>query len=133
MIYRAIIGGGRPFYSHCLFFEANARDYQQRMKVICDALFDSARASYDVYCVHSETELLQQSVDPQAFVDAHLIEGTLDVYERRPNYLVERDCLVFLTNEQHGRVRMALELAALFPGTFLETQSVKRIAMRGQA
>jgi len=132
MIYRAIIGGGRPFYSHCLFFEANARDYQQRMKVICDALFESAR-TYHIYSAKSEAELMQQAVDPQAFVDAHLIEGTFDGYEGRPNYLLERDCLVFLTNEQHARVRNALELAELFPGTFLETQSLKRIAMRGQA
>lgn len=133
MIYRAIVGGGRPFYSHCLFFQANARDYHHRLKVICDALFDSTRESYHVCCVQSEAELMQQAVDPQAFVDAHLIEGTLDVYEGRPNYLLERDCLVFLTSEQHGRVRGALELAALFPGTVLEKQSLKRIAMRGHA
>lgn len=133
MIYRAVVGGGRPFYSYCVFFYADAGDDQQRLKAICDALFMVPRESYDVYCVHSEPELIQQSVDPQAFVDAHLIEGTFDVYEGRPNYLLERDCLVFLTNEQRGRVRMALELAALFPGTFLEQQSLKRIAMRGQA
>src|SRR5690625_7824608 len=113
MIYRAIIGGGRPFYSHCLFFEADARDYQQRMKVICDALFESAR-TYHIYSAKSEAELMQQAVDPQAFVDAHLIEGTFDGYEGRPNYLLERGCLVFLTYVNNDRVRYALDHKVMF-------------------
>src|SRR5690625_8026067 len=98
MIYRAIIGGGRPFYSHCLFFEANARDYQQRMKVICDALFESAR-TYHIYSAKSEAELMRQALDPQAFVGARWLAGTVDGYAVRRSYLVERDCLVVLTHD----------------------------------
>src|SRR5690625_1566372 len=106
MIYRAIIGGGRPFHWHCLFFEAIALHDRQGMKVICDALFESAR-TYHIYSAKSEAELMHQAVDPQAFVDAHLIEGTFDGDEGRPNYRLERVCLVFLPNEHHARVRIA--------------------------